>query len=246
MKFNRLSALFVILALPIAAFASADTDRKIEKAAKASYNYRAVLENHISVKARDGIVTLTGTVQDEGDKTLAADTVENLPGVTGVKNNIKIKPKYPENSDAWIALKIRTHLLTRANVSAAGTKVALNHGHVILSGTAATWQQKELTSVYAKEITGVKSVLNNMEVKAAPATATLAENIDDASITSQVKYALFTHKSTSALQTKVVTTDGVVRVTGDASSDAEKSLVTKLAGDIRGTKSVTNDMVVKS
>jgi osmotically-inducible protein OsmY len=61
-----------------------------------------------------------------------------------------------------------------------------------------------------------------------------------------VKFALLSHKSTSALKTKVTTKDGVVRVTGDANSDAEKSLVTKLASDVRGTKSVTNDMTVKS
>ena len=50
----------------------------------------------------------------------------------------------------------------------------------------------------------------------------------------------------SALKTKVTTLDGVVRVTGNARSDAEKALVTKLAQDVRGTKSVTNDMVVKT
>jgi hyperosmotically inducible periplasmic protein len=61
-----------------------------------------------------------------------------------------------------------------------------------------------------------------------------------------VKYALLSHKSTSALKTKVTTTDGVVRVTGDASSAAEKSLVTKLAAGVRGAKSVKNDMSVKS
>ena len=51
-----------------------------------------------------------------------------------------------------------------------------------------------------------------------------------------MKYALLSHKSTSALRTKVTTTDGVVHVTGDAHSDAEKSLVSKLAMDVRGIK----------
>jgi osmotically-inducible protein OsmY len=60
-----------------------------------------------------------------------------------------------------------------------------------------------------------------------------------------VKYALLTHRSTSALKTKVTTTDGVVAVKGEAGSEAEKSLVTKLAESIRGVKSVTNDMTVK-
>jgi osmotically-inducible protein OsmY len=91
----------------------------------------------------------------------------------------------------------------------------------------------------------VKSVKNDIVVESKPGTdQTVGEKIDDASITSQVKYALLSHKATSALKTKVVTTDGVVRVTGDADSDAEKSLVSKLASDVRGTKSVTNDMTV--
>jgi osmotically-inducible protein OsmY len=90
-------------------------------------------------------------------------------------------------------------------------------------------------------------VKNDIVVKDAPADSqTVGEKIDDASITSQVKYALLSHKATSALKTKVTTNDGVVMITGEAASDAEKSLVSKLAQDVRGTKSVTNDMTVKS
>jgi osmotically-inducible protein OsmY len=195
------------------------------------------------VKANDGVVTLTGTVQDKDDKNLAADTVENLPGVVSVNNNIKVEPAYPEKSDAWMAVKIRSRLLVKGNVSATSTKVTVVDGNVVLTGTANNSAQKELTEAYAKDIDGVKSVKNEIVVTDNP---TIGEKIDDASITSQVKYALLTHKSTSALKTKVVTSDGVVIVTGEASSDAEKSLVTKLASDVRGVTSVNNKMTVKS
>src|SRR5882757_6752354 len=107
MKTKDLPALLLLLASPIALFASTATDRKIEDAAKASYNYRTVLEDHVKVSAKDGIVTLTGVVQDKDDKALAADTVENLPGVTSVKNEIVVKSTVPEYSDSWIALKVR-------------------------------------------------------------------------------------------------------------------------------------------
>jgi len=248
MKTHKLSALLVLIASPVVLFASSTNDRKIEDAAKASYNYRTVLEDNVTVKANDGIVTLTGTVQDNDDKALAADTVENLPGVLSVDNQIKVEPKYPEKSDGWMALKIRSRLLVKANVSATNTKVSAHDGNVTLSGTADTVAQKELTEVYAKDIDGVKSVKNDITVNEAAAgpSTTVGEKIDDASITSQVKFALVSHKSTSALKTKVVTTEGVVRVTGDASSDAEKDLVTKLATGVRGTKSVINDMTVKN
>ena len=245
MNLKNISALLVLTASPLALFASHETDRKIESAAKASYNYRMVLEAHVKVKAKDGVVTLTGTVEDKDDKALAADTVENLPGVTSVKNEIKIKSSHPEHSDGWIALKIRSRLLVKGNVSAANTTVSVQDGVVTLAGTADNMAQKELTEVYAREIDWVKSVKNEIVVKANPAgTETLGEKIDDASITTQVKYALLSHKSTSALKTKATTTEGVIVITGVAGSDAEKSLVTKLAQDVRGVKSVSNNMTV--
>jgi osmotically-inducible protein OsmY len=246
MKLHTLPALLIAVALPASLFASADTDSKIVDAAKASYNYKTVLEDHVTVRADDGIVTLTGTVQDKDAKALAEDTVQNIPGVLGVKNEILIQSTYPEHSDAWMAWKIRGQLLVKANVSATNTTVAVQDGVVTLGGTADNDAQKELTGVYAKDIDWVKSVKNDIVVKAQPATGeTVGDKIDDASITSQVKFTLLTHKSTSAIKTKVTTTDGVVDVSGEAGSDAEKSLVGKLALDIRGVKSVTNDMTVK-
>ena len=244
MKTKNLSALILIIASPLALFASSSTDRKIEEAAKASYNYRTVLEDHVKVKVSDGIVTLSGTVQDRDDRDLAADTVENLPGVVSVNNQIKIEATYPEHSDAWMAFKIRGRLLVKANVSATNTKVEVNDGNVVLTGTADNIAQKDLTAIYAKDIDGVKTVQNDITVKDMPGE-TIGETIDDASITSQVKYALLSHKATSALKTKVTTNDGVVVITGEANSYAEKSLVTKLASDVRGTKTVNNSMTVK-
>jgi len=247
MKNNKLPVLFFFVACPLALLANSATDQKIEEAAKASYNYRTVLADHVKVKANDGIVTLSGVVQDKGEKDLAADTVENLPGVTSVKNEITIKAEYAEHSDSWIALKIRSRLLVKGNVSATSTNVSSLQGVVSLTGTADNVAQKELTEVYAKEIEGVKSVKNDIVVKnTAPATPTIADKIDDASITSQVKFALLNHKSTSALKTKVTTNDGVISISGEAATEAEKSLVTKLAQDVRGAKSVGNTMTVKS
>jgi hyperosmotically inducible periplasmic protein len=243
MKNKNLSVLLALVTAPVVMFGSSATDRKIEEAAEASYNYRTVLEDHVKVKAQDGIVTLTGTVQDKDDKALAVDTVENLPGVTSVRNEIVVQSTYPEKSDGWMALKIRGRLLVKGNVSAATTKVEVKEGHAILSGTAANVAQKELTGIYAAEIEGVKTVTNDIIVTDKP---TLGEKMDDASITSQVKFALLTHKSTSALQTKIVTADGIVLVTGEASNEAERSLVTKLAKDVRGVNSVSNKMTVKS
>ena len=171
--------------------------------------------------------------------------MENLPGVTHVKNEIKVESSHPEKSDGWIAWKIRSRLLVKGNVSATATKVSVVNGVVTLTGTADNEAQKTLTEVYAKEIDGVKSVRNELVVTGNPSSReTMAEKVDDASITTQVKYALLSHKGTSALKTKLETNDGVIVVTGVARSDAEKALVTKLAQDVRGVRSVKNEMTV--
>jgi len=73
----------------------------------------------------------------------------------------------------------------------------------------------------------------------------MGEDIDDASITAQVKMTLLSHRSTSALSTKVETNRGVVTLYGKAKNAAEKDLAGKLANDINGVNSVTNRMTVE-
>jgi hyperosmotically inducible protein len=246
MKLNYVLLSSLIAASSVSLFANSETDRKIEDAAKASYNYRTLLEDKVTVKANEGTVTLTGMVADNSLKSIAEDTVSSLPGVMRVENKITLDPELKEHSDAWIAWKIRYQLLVRASVSNRDTKIYVKDGLVTLTGTATTGAEKDLVGVYATEVEGVKSVKNEIVVMAAPGDAkTVAESIDDASITSQVKFALFSHKSTSALKTKVTTKDGVVVITGVAANAAEKSLAGKLAQSIRGVKSVNNEMTVK-
>ena len=246
MKIKNLPALVALFASPIALFALPESDRKIEDAAKASYNYRIVLENHVAVKANDGVVTLTGIVGDKDLKVLAEDTVSNLPGVARVDNQIALDPAIAEHSDEWIAIKLRTQLFVRCIVSADNTTVRVENGVVILNGTANSQSQRELTGEYAKEIEGVKSVKNDIVVNAAPVPAeSMGEENDDASISSQVKYVLLNHRATRALKAKVTTIDNCVVITGEAANDAERSLAGKLAGSIRGVMAVTNNMTVK-
>ena len=193
------------------------------------------------------MVTLTGTVSESYHKQLAGDTVASLPGVVRVNNNLVISGTEPaEHSDTWINTKVKTSLLFHRNVSASGTSVYVNDGVVTLQGVADSQAQKELTTEYAKDIDNVKSVVNNMTVaNEAPAPGTsLSDKIDDASITAQVKTALLTHKSTSAIKTSVSTVGGVVTISGVARNDAERSLVTKLTQDITGVVSINNEMTV--
>jgi osmotically-inducible protein OsmY len=205
-------------------------------------------DDSIKTQSKDGVVILTGTVAEASHKSLAEDTVAGLPGVKSVDNQLVVSGEQPaEHSDAWITTKVKTALLFHRNVSATGTTVYAKDGVVTLQGVADNSAQKELTAEYAKDIDNVKSVNNEMTIAATPvgsADATMGDKVDDASITAEVKSALFSHHSTSALHTGVTTTDGAVTLTGVARNDAEKSLVTKLTSDINGVTSVINNMTI--
>jgi len=226
------------------------TSSRIESSAKKSYVFMTYLKNDdIKIKSTDdGVVSLTGTVSQESHLTLAAETVANLPGVKGVQNMLQVKGEQPvENSDGWISMKVKTSLLFHQNVSGTGTEVDVKEGVVTLRGEAGSEAQKELTAEYAGDIDGVKSVINNIRVKktAKSTIDKIGDNIDDASITAQVKAALLTHRSTSAVNIKVTTTQGMVTVSGMAKNGAEKDLVTKLVADIHGVKSVRNEITIE-
>jgi hyperosmotically inducible protein len=229
-------------------FAS-DTDDRIEASAKKSYVFKTYLkDDSIKTESRNGAVTLTGTVAEASHKSLAADTVESLPGVKSVDNQLKVKSGgAAEHSDGWISTKVKTTLLFHRNVSASGTDVYVKDGVVNLRGEASSMAQKELTAEYAKDVEGVKSVNNELTIAKSPTQtqSTLSEKIDDASITAQVKSSLMSHRSTSAVKTKVETTDGVVTLSGVAKNEAEKSLVTKLVTDVKGVTNVINNMTIE-
>jgi len=227
---------------------ASDTDARIESSAKKSYVFKTYLKgDSIKTESKDGAVILTGTVAEASHKSLAGNTVESLPGVKSVDNQLKIKGVSPaEHSDGWLVTKVKSSLLFHRHVSATGTDVFVKDGIVSLRGEASSLAQKDLTTEYAKDVEGVKEVKNEMTVAKAPAKPdeTMGEKIDDASITAQVKSSLMSHRSTSALKTKVETTDGVVTVSGIAKNDAEKTLVTKLVADINGVVSVINNMTI--
>lgn len=246
---------------------AADREDRIEDAFKRSHVYKTELHNcDLNVDARNGVAVLKGTVENEDQRRLAEDTVRGLPGVERVDNQVRVTHEPKESSDEWIGMKVRGALLFHRNVSATDTHVNVHEGVVVLTGTAASEAEKALAAEYANDIKGVRRIDNQIQVvadrdagrhDAADTTARVRDRdhdvdrrsagdaIDDASITAQVKSSLAVRKSTSALRTSVTTRDGIVTITGDARNGAEKDLVTKLAENIDGVRSVRNEMNVR-
>lgn len=253
MKMNAVYSLALVVAAAAmfvvsAPLRAADGDDAIGSSFHNTFVYKTYLKDDaIDIKAKDGVATLTGTVAEESHKTLAQDTVENLPGVTRVDNQLTAEAKDgPPASDTWIGSKVKIVLMFHRHVSGLNTSVDVKDGIVTLTGKADNMAQKDLATEYAKDIEGVTEVKNEMTVADAPEVTerTAAEKIDDASITALVKTALSTHRSTSSIKSKVTTRDGTVTLTGIADNESAKSLVTKLVTDMHGVTKVENEMTV--
>jgi len=226
------------------------TDDRIESTAKKSYVFMTYLkDDDIKIESKDGIVTLTGTVSGESHKSMAEETVLAMPGVTSVNNQLKMTGSPSSvSSDARIGERVSWTLMFHRSVSYMNTDVAVTNGKVTLRGEASSEAQKQLTTEYAKDVSGVKDVDNQMTVAESPAEPhrTIGEKIDDASITTQIRMSLLFHHGTDVFDTKVSTHKGVVTLAGTAKNQAEIDLATKRVGDIHGVKSVDNQMTIEA
>ena len=149
--------------------ADAELDRKIESAAQGSHVFRTAVTGHVGVRSENGVVTLTGRVADREQRALAEETVRGLPGVVTVDNQLAVAEREAARGDGWIALQIRGVLLVRRSVSARHTDVSVRDGVVTLTGIAHSEQQRWLTESCAREVQGVKSVINQLRVVSAGA-----------------------------------------------------------------------------
>ena len=90
-----------------------------------------------------------------------------------------------------------------------------------------------------ESLPGVKSVDNQLKVKGeGPAEHS------DAWLGMKVKTTLLFHRNVRATKTDVNVSDGVVTLSGEASSQAQKELTTEYAKDVEGVKEVKNEMTI--
>ena len=106
LRLARALAAAVVFAAGASAQA-AEIDAAIAPAFKQTYVYRTYLaDSAIQTESQDGVVTLTGTVNEEAHKMLAEEIVLGLPGVVRVDNQLATPSETAaENADRGSAGK---------------------------------------------------------------------------------------------------------------------------------------------
>lgn len=214
-----------MLAISIPVLAS-DKDDAIESSIERSHVFKTYLkDDDIKIKSEDGVVTLKGTVSGESHKALAAETVSGMPGVKSVDNKLEFKGEQPaEMSDGWLMTKVKTTLLYHRSVSGLQTEVNVKDGVVTLLGEADSRAQKDLTTEYAKDIEGVKDVINKMTV--ATITKEARKDADKKDEKAALKEARKDDKKDKQAMSK---DDHEARTAGDKIDDASITALVKMS-----------------
>ncbi len=118
-------------------------------------------------------------------------------------------------------------------------KAKANAGVVTLTGTVAEESHKGLAHETVASLPGVTRVDNQLTTEAEAD----AENADKW-IGRKVKLSLLFHRNVNGGNTTVDVQNGVVTLTGEASSMAQKELTAEYARDIEGVVDVVNELTV--
>ena len=114
----------------------------------------------------DGVVVLGGTVKSYAEKHLAEKAVEKIEKVRGVANEITaILPSSYKRNDADIVKAAIDTLKWTMFVPYEQIKVAVENGHLTLSGEVSYNYQKERAQIAVQDLFGVNYFTNNIKVK---------------------------------------------------------------------------------
>jgi osmotically-inducible protein OsmY len=115
----------------------------------------------VQVMVESGWLTLSGEVPWQYQRQDAAHAVRYLMGVTGVSNQIEIKPLA---SATAIKSDIEAALKRRAAADAKSVAVSVHGGDVTLTGTVHSWAERDLAIESAWGSAGVRKVVDQLEL----------------------------------------------------------------------------------
>jgi osmotically-inducible protein OsmY len=157
----------VILSAVMASAASTDrtlTDQTITDAIEDELVVdQAISAHRIDIQTADGIVTLSGTVNNLLAKTRATRIAETVKGVRSVVNKIQVEPT-KNRTDKTLQQDVSAALKEEPSDLFSNVNVQVNEGTVILSGRVKSWYEKHLAEKNAEGVAGVTAVTNNIDV----------------------------------------------------------------------------------
>lgn len=116
--------------------------------------------DEVRILVEDGWVTVEGSVNWDFERKSVTKVIENIVGVKGINNNLKIINK-PTSAD--IKNKILASFIRNASIDASKIEITTEGSKVTLSGSVNTWDEYEEAERSAWSTPGVSVIENQLE-----------------------------------------------------------------------------------
>jgi osmotically-inducible protein OsmY len=190
----------------------------------------------IGVTAKDGVITLTGTVNSYAKKKEAENAAKSVAGVKAVAESIEIKfGNLGKKSDTDIAHEVLNAWKWNWEVPEEKIKVKVEDGLVTLEGEVQWNYQKEAARKAVANLMGVTGVYNNITIKSETRDAVEKADIEN---------ALTRSWSIDDEDIEVEVKGNYVTLTGTVDSIYQKDEAERIAWNAPGVFCVENDLLV--
>ncbi len=211
-------------------FSDRDLTRAVENEIRAD---AGVSLNSIDVESEDGKVILSGTVDSLVMRDRAVDAAERIRGVRSVENRLKVQGG--DRSDDVIRRDLRNLLESSRPAAAKNIDMDVEDGHVTLRGRIDNWNTRRLVENYARDVRGVRSIENEIEVG-----PDQRQERSDNEIASAILSRFQNDAMLYDADIKAEVRNGRVQLSGEVASAAARSQAIRNA-DVPGVVSISAD-----
>ena len=215
------------------------TNEELQKDVQNALKWEPLLHAaEIGVSVKDGVVTLTGTVDSYTKKTEAESAVKSIIGVKALVENIEVKyaSTYAKKDDNDIAKEIINAINWNWEVPNDKVKVKVENGWVTLEGELSWNYQRTAAKDAVSKLAGVMGVSNNITIKS---------ESKDAVEKADIESAFRRNWSLDDEDINVKVHDHKVTLTGTVGSWYQKDEAAKIARKANGVWMVDNELEVE-
>jgi osmotically-inducible protein OsmY len=213
------------------------TDKDLKQQVQNALEWEpSIDQSDIGVSVVEGIVTLRGTVSSYSEKSSAERVVLSVYGVKGVANDLDVRlASSAERTDTELAQVAAGALAWNTRVPAGNVTVSVTKGCLTLKGHVDWQYQKDSASRAVRDLTGVRSVINEIDVTPGVSVPDVRDRIE----------AAFTRSAEiDARRINVTAHEGRVILSGNVRSWSERRQAERAAWAAPGVTQVDDRLSV--